>query len=76
MQESLQTDIESLLATLSKRECDVLKLSFGIGHPRAFSTEEIAIRMDLSIERVRQIHHRGLQRLQRNSACESLRAYL
>lgn len=76
MKESLHKDIESVLSNLPQNESNILKLAFGIGHKHAYSMEEIALRMRLSRERVRQIHNKALSRLQRSSTKELLRAYL
>ncbi len=76
MRESLHNDILSILSTLSGTESKVLKMSFGIGHPHAYSMDEIAVRMDLSRERVRQIHNKAIMRLRNNSGTERLRTYL
>lgn len=76
MKESLHKDIESVLSNLPQNESNILKLAFGIGHPHAYSMEEIALRTRLSRERVRQIHNKALSRLQRSSTKELLRAYL
>ena len=76
MRESLHTDLERLLSILSPTESTILKMSFGIGLPRNYSLDEIAMRMDLSRERVRQLYNKALLRLQQSSACEQLKAYL
>lgn len=76
MKESLHKDIESVLSNLPQNESIILKLAYGIGHSHAYSMEEIALRMRLSRERVRQIHNKALSRLQRGSTKELLRAYL
>ena len=76
MKESLHHDIEAVLSNLSKNESNILKLSYGIGCTHAYSMEEIAQRMRLSRERVRQIHNKAISRLQHSSSKELLRAYL
>jgi RNA polymerase primary sigma factor len=46
------------------RERDILKAWFGIGVPQE-SLERIALRLNLTQERVRQLYQRGLERLRR-----------
>lgn len=76
MKESLHKDIESVLSNLPHNESIILKLAFGIGHSHSYSIDEIALRMSLSRERVRQIQNKALSHLQRSSTKELLRAYL
>ena len=76
MRESLHDDLECLLANLSQNESKVLKMYFGSGHPRTYSMDEIGLRMNLSRERVRQLHTKAMSRLQRSSSKEHLRDYL
>lgn len=76
MRQSLHDDIQRILSSLSSTESTVLRMSFGIGHTRTYSIDEIALRMDLSSERVRQIHNKALMRLRNNSGSERLRSLL
>ena len=61
-QESLSTEVERILQQLSPRERDIVKLSFGIGGLE-MSLDEIADKMDLSRERVRQIKEKAIRHL-------------
>lgn len=76
MRESLHDDIELLLGNLSQNEGTVLKMYFGIGHPRAYSMDEIGLRIGMSRERVRQIHNKAIMRLRNNSGAQRLKSYL
>ena len=76
MRESLHDDLEPLLAILSQNESTVLKMYFGIGHPRAYSMDEIGLRIGMSRERVRQIHNKAIMRLRNNSGAQRLKSYL
>lgn len=76
MKESLHIEIEKILSNLAPNERSIIKMYFGIDHPQAYSMEEIALRMSLSRERVRQIHNKAISRLQRSSCKEHLRTYL
>lgn len=56
------TELEELLEGLDEREREILRLRFGFrGEP--CSTAEIAQRIGLSRERVRQLEHRGMSKL-------------
>ncbi|MDR1739615.1 MAG: RNA polymerase sigma factor RpoD/SigA [Bacteroidales bacterium] len=63
LKESLQREIEQALSTLSEKERDVLTLSFGIGSTPPLTLDEIAIRFNLTRERVRQIKDKAIRRL-------------
>lgn len=76
MKESLHDDIRTILSNLSRNESNILKMRYGIDHSHAYSVEEIALRMKMSHERIRQIHNKAIMRLQRNSTKEYLRVYL
>jgi RNA polymerase primary sigma factor len=55
LQDSLRIEIGRALDTLSPRESDVVRLSFGLSGQPAMSLQEIGDTFDLSRERVRQI---------------------
>lgn len=76
MQESLSVEIERSLASLTEYEREVIKMYFGIGIPHALSLDEIAMKFDLTRERVRQIKEKGLKRLKSSSKSKHLMAYL
>lgn len=76
MRESLCNDIESVLSGIPQKECQILKMYFGIGHSRSYSMDEIGVRIGMSRERVRQLHKKALLRLQRGTAKDRLKAYL
>jgi len=63
IQESMNQDVEKILAILPEQERDILKMCFGIGEPHEYTLEEIGNRFDISRERVRQIKERALKRL-------------
>ena len=63
IQESMNQDVEKILAVLPEQERDILKMCFGIGEPHEYTLEEIGNQFDISRERVRQIKERALKRL-------------
>ena len=76
IQESLETDMAQLLSNIPQNESSVLKLYYGIGQSNAYSMDEIAMRLNISRERVRQLHRNGIKRLQRGTHKERFREYL
>ncbi len=74
--ESLQTEIERALSTLSEREKEIIKLSYGIGMKHGLTLEEIGIKFGLTRERVRQIREKGIRKLRNSSRSRHLKAYL
>jgi RNA polymerase primary sigma factor len=76
LSESLTADINRSLSTLTKRESEVIRMFFGIGHKHSMSLDEIAINLSLTRERVRQIKETGLRRLKHNSKNKLLKIYL
>ncbi len=53
-----------LLSLLNSREEQILRLRFGIGEPTSYTLEEVGKRFGISRERVRQIEHRAIKKLQ------------
>ena len=62
-QESASKAISNSLDMLSEKERTILCMYFGLGTPREYSLEEIAMKLDISRERTRQIRDRALKRL-------------
>jgi len=76
MRESLTSEIQRSLATLSVKERDVISLFYGIGMPLGFTLEEIGTKFDLTRERVRQIKEKAIRRLKHTSRSKLLKVYL
>lgn len=74
--ESLQRELRRSLKMLDDRQEKLLCYYFGIGMERALSTEDIAVKFDLSQERVRQIRDKAIEKLRRTPNTHLLRAYL
>jgi RNA polymerase primary sigma factor len=74
--ESLRTEIERSLKTLTDRQKSVLCYFFGIGMDSALSLEDIGARFNLTRERVRQIKEKAITKLRTTSRCKHLRVYL
>ncbi len=73
--ESLSTEIDRALSTLTDRERDIVKLFFGIGG-QEMTLEEIGERFGLTRERVRQIKEKAIRRLRHASRSKLLKGYL
>jgi len=76
MGESLKVEIERALATLTKREAEVVRLYFGLGQEHPLTLEEIGERFNLTRERVRQIKEKAIRRLRHASRSRALRTFL
>ncbi|MBR1849988.1 MAG: RNA polymerase sigma factor RpoD/SigA [Bacteroidales bacterium] len=76
MQESLSLEIERCLSTLTEIEREVIKMYFGIGIAHPLSLDEIAMKFNLTRERVRQIKEKGIKRLKNSSKSKHLMSYL
>ncbi|MBO4666052.1 MAG: RNA polymerase sigma factor RpoD/SigA [Paludibacteraceae bacterium] len=73
--ESLKTEIDRALATLTPREADILRKFFGIGASEK-TLEEIGEELNLTRERVRQIKEKAVKRLQSGTRSHVLQTYL
>ena len=76
LHESLRTEIERDLETLTPREADVIRLYFGLGNQHPMTLEEIGETFDLTRERVRQIKEKAIRRLKHTSRSKILKTYL
>ena len=64
--ESDNNAIQRSLQALSEKERIVITMYYGIGTPREYSLDEIALHLGISRERTRQIRDRALKRLKSN----------
>ena len=76
LHESLRTEIERALETLTPREADVIRLYFGLADQHPMTLEEIGETFDLTRERVRQIKEKAIRRLKHTSRSKILMTYL
>jgi len=76
LDESLKVEVERALATLNKREAEVVKLYFGLGREHPLTLEEIGELFNLTRERVRQIKEKAIARLRHASRSKTLRPFL
>ncbi|PHI18379.1 RNA polymerase subunit sigma [Lewinellaceae bacterium SD302] len=74
--ESLRREIERSLSTLTERQCDVIKLYYGIGVEHPMSLEDIGEKFGLTRERVRQIKDKAINKLRSANRSKLLKHYL
>jgi RNA polymerase primary sigma factor len=73
----LRAAVERTLTDLAPRDQEILRMRFGIGeYTRQHTLEEVAGRMKVTRERVRQIEQKTLARLRHPHNAASLRAFL
>jgi len=63
MEESTVTNVKRALNKLTNRESEILTMSFGLSNTKRYSLHDIALKYNMSSERIRQIRSRGLSKL-------------
>ncbi|SDB81457.1 RNA polymerase primary sigma factor [Williamwhitmania taraxaci] len=76
LNDSLRKEIERALSTLTERESTILRLYYGLSGTPAHNLEEIALELDLTRERVRQIKEKAIKRLKHVTRSKILKTYL
>ncbi len=71
----LRSDVAIVLATLSQREQEVIRLRFGLDDGRQRTLDEVGREFGLSRERIRQIEKITLHKLRHPSRAQRLEAY-
>lgn len=74
--DSLRTEINRILSTLSNREAEIIRMYYGLGGYHQHSLDEIGEKFELTRERVRQIKEKALRRLKHTSKSRLLKSYL
>jgi RNA polymerase primary sigma factor len=74
--QSLKTEIDRSLKTLTERQKEVICYFFGIGVDHPMSLEDIGERFNLTRERVRQIKDKAITKLRTTNRVNVLRTYL
>lgn len=74
--ESLQSEINRTLNTLSEREAQILRMFYGLDNEVPKSLEEIGEQLDLTRERVRQLKESAIRKLKQKSKHTRLKSYL
>jgi RNA polymerase primary sigma factor len=76
LSDSLKTEIQRALATLTFREREVMTLYFGLDGRDAMTLKELGDKLQLTMERVRQIKEKATRRLRHPSNRRSLKLFL
>ena len=74
--DSLKNEVANILSTLTEREAEVIRLSFGIGTNQKATLEEIGEKFNLTRERIRQIKEKALRKLRISKRNKKLKEYL
>jgi RNA polymerase primary sigma factor len=74
--DSLKTEIQRALATLTKRESDVISCYFGLDGNASMTLEELGEKFNLTRERVRQIKEKATRRLRHAGRSKTLKSFL
>ena len=72
----LREQLEAMLATLSPREEQVVRMRFGLLDGRVHTLEEVGSAFDVTRERIRQIESKALRKLRHPSRSKKLRDFL
>jgi|YNPNPStandDraft_1061719.scaffolds.fasta_scaffold49841_2 RNA polymerase primary sigma factor len=72
LHEELRQGVETLLAALTDREQQILRWRFGLDDNQAHTLQEIAEKVGLSRERVRQIEKQALEKLRAEPSLDKL----
>ncbi len=72
---SLEEQTRKVLATLTPREEQILRMRFGIGEKSDYTLEEVGQRFAVTRERIRQIEAKALRKLRHPSRAKSMEAF-
>ncbi len=62
---TVHQQIEELLKSITERECKIVKMRFGVGTSHPHTLQEVAKKLEISRERVRQIQIEALNKLKK-----------
>jgi RNA polymerase primary sigma factor len=74
--DSLRSEVQRILSTLTQREAEVISLYYGLNGGSSMTLEEIGEKFNLTRERVRQIKEKATRRLRHSSRSNTLKPYL
>jgi len=75
-QQALKRRIEDVLAELSHREREILRLRYGLADGYAYTLEEVGQIFSVTRERVRQIEAKAVRKLQQPDSCQALASFV
>jgi len=73
---SLEAQTRKVLATLTPREEQILRMRFGIGEKSDYTLEEVGQRFAVTRERIRQIEAKALRKLRHPSRAKNMEAFV
>ena len=73
---SLEEQTRKVLATLTPREEQILRLRFGIGEKSDYTLEEVGQRFAVTRERIRQIEAKALRKLRSPNRSRTLETWV
>jgi RNA polymerase primary sigma factor len=73
---SLEEQTRKVLATLTPREEQILRMRFGIGEKSDYTLEEVGQRFAVTRERIRQIEAKALRKLRHPSRAKSMESFV
>jgi len=73
---NLQEQTKKVLATLTPREEQVLRMRFGIGEKSDHTLEEVGLKFAVTRERIRQIEAKALRKLRHPSRSKRLKSFI
>jgi len=73
---NLSEQTRKVLATLTPREEQILRLRFGIGEKSDYTLEEVGQDFFVTRERIRQIEAKALRKLRHPSRCKKLKSFI
>jgi len=76
MNDSLRSEVQIALSSLTHREAEVISLYFGLNGEHSNTLVELGEKFNLTRERVRQIKEKAIIRLRHTSRSKALRPYL
>jgi RNA polymerase primary sigma factor len=74
--DSLRKEIERALNKLTPREADIIRFYFGLNSKYALTLAEIGEEYNLTIERIRQIKVKAINKLKYTTISRVLKTYL
>lgn len=76
LEQSLRSDINTILKTLTPKEAEIIEYRFGLNAKTPLSLKDIGDRYHLTKERIRQIEKKALKRLQHPKRSALLQSYI
>lgn len=73
---ALAKQLNSVIETLGYRDQEIIRLRYGLGDGHCYTLDEVGRIFNLTRERIRQLEHRALRKLQMPTNCSQLVGFL